>query len=149
MGPDIWVHLFPRAILPAHIAGKGRNPMAKASEARQGRDVAETTVPSIEPFLEVGSKLLETWAAVGTEILEFSKTRLDQNLELSRAIAKTGSVTEAMDVQARFTREMMQEYIAEANKIADMSTRSFLDTFATAQKQTQTRPSVETAHAAE
>jgi hypothetical protein len=109
--------------------------MAKASDARQGRGAGEIPgAPSIEPFFEVGNKLLETWAAMGTEILEFSKTQLDQGLELSRAIAQTGSVSEAMDVQARFTRSMMQDYISEANKLADMSTRSFLDSFATAQK---------------
>jgi hypothetical protein len=112
--------------------------MAKTSDARHGRNAAEIAgTPSIEPFFEVGNKLLETWAAMGTEILEFSKTRLDQGLELSRAIAKTGSVSEAMDVQARFTRSMMQDYISEANKLADMSTRSFLDSFAAAQKPTR------------
>jgi hypothetical protein len=110
--------------------------MAKTSEFRQGRTAVDNAgSPSIEPFFEVGNRLLETWAAVGTEILEFSKTRLDQGLELSRAMAKSGSVSEAMDVQARFTRSMMQDYISEANKIADMSTRSFLDSYATVQKQ--------------
>jgi hypothetical protein len=109
--------------------------MAKPSDSRTGRATADLAgVPSIEPFFEVGNKLLETWAAVGTEILEFSKTQLDQGLELSREIAQTGSVSEAMDVQARFTRSLMQDYIAEANKIADMSTRSFLEGFATTQR---------------
>jgi hypothetical protein len=122
--------------------------MPKASDARNSRNTAELTgVPSIEPLFEVSSKLLETWAAVGTEILEFSKARLDQSLELSRAIANTGSVSEAMDVQARFTRSMMQDYIAEANKLADMSTRSMLDSFSTMQKQTKASPPV--ANAAE
>lgn len=122
--------------------------MPKASEPRTARNTAELSgVPSIEPLFEVGNKLLETWAAVGTEILEFSKARLDQSLELSRAMANTGSVTEAMDVQARFTRSMMQDYIAEANKLADMSTRSMLDSFTTVQKQAKTI--VPTANAAE
>ena len=126
--------------------------MAKTSDVRQVRSASEAAgTPSIEPFLEVGNKLLETWAAVGTEILEFSKTRLDQGLELSRAIAKTGSVTEAMDVQARFTRSMMQDYISEANKLADMSTRSFLDSFSTVQKQAKSAATsvIPTADAAE
>lgn len=109
--------------------------MAKTSELRQGRAVDIAGAPSIEPFFEVGNRLLETWAAVGTEILEFSKTQLDQGLELGRAMAKSGSVSEAMDVQARFTRSMMQDYISEANKLADLSTRSILDSFATVQKQ--------------
>lgn len=116
--------------------------MAKGSEVRFGRNAAETANgPSIEPFFEVGNRLLETWAAVGTEILEFSKTRLDQGLELSRAMARTGSVSEAMDVQARFTRSMVQDYISEANKLADMSTRSFLGSFAAMQKQAKSQSS--------
>ena len=110
--------------------------MAKTSELRHGRHATDLAgAPSIEPFFEVGNRLLETWAAVGTEILEFSKTRLDQNLELSRAMAKSGSVSEAMDMQARFTRSLIENYISEANKLADISTRSFLDSVATVQKQ--------------
>jgi hypothetical protein len=110
--------------------------MAKTSELRQGRPAVDITgAPSIEPFFEVGNRLFETWAAIGAEILEFSKTQLDQGLEVSRTMAKSGSVSEAMDVQARFTRSLMQDYISEANKLADMSTRSFLDSFATMQKQ--------------
>lgn len=110
--------------------------MAKGSEVRIGRNAAETASgPSIEPLFEVGNRLLETWAAVGTEILEFSKTRLDQGLELSRAMARTSSVSEAMDVQARFTRSMVQDCISATNKLADMSTRSLLDSLAAMQKQ--------------
>ena len=114
--------------------------MAKTSELRPDRNTVDVAgAPSIEPLFEVGNRLLETWAAVGTEILEFSKTRLDQSLELGRAMAKSGSVSEAMDVQARFTRSMMQDYISEAGKLADMSTRSFLGNLAMAQKEVKTR----------
>jgi hypothetical protein len=110
--------------------------MAKTSELRPDRSTVEAAgAPSIEPFFEVGNRLLETWAAVGTEILEFSKTRLDQSLELGRAVAKSGSISEAMDMQARFTRSMMQDYISEASKLADMSTRNFLGNLAMAQRQ--------------
>lgn len=122
--------------------------MAKISDLRPGRLATERAeAPSIEPFFEVGNRLLQTWAAVGTEILEFSKTRLDQGLELSRAMAKSGSVTEAMDVQARFTRSMMEDYINEAGKLADMSTRSFLDSVASVQK--PAKPGLHGADAAE
>jgi phasin family protein len=111
--------------------------MAKASEPRNGRSAAEipaAVVPSMEPLLTAGNKLFETWMAMGTEILEFSRARLDQSIEASRQLARTGSINEAIDLQAKFTRTMVQDYLAEANKIADMSTRGVIESFGVVQE---------------
>ena len=94
-------------------------------------------LPGMEPFMQVGSKLLDAWMAVGNEILEFSKTRLDQSIEVGKAMAKSGNLNEAMELQAKFTRSLVQDYVAEANKIADLSTRNLLDTFSQMQQATQ------------
>jgi hypothetical protein len=49
-------------------------------------------------------------------------------------MAKSANINEAMDLQAKFTRTLVQDYLAEANKIADMSTRSLLDSFGAVQE---------------
>jgi hypothetical protein len=111
--------------------------MAKPTEPRNARGAAEIptpVVPSMEPLLTAGNKLFETWMAMGTEILEFSRARLDQSIEASRQLARTGSLNEAIDLQAKFTRTMVQDYLSEANKIADMSTRGMLDSFGAVQE---------------
>jgi hypothetical protein len=95
------------------------------------------TVAGMEPFMQAGSKLLEAWMTVGTEILEFSKAQLDHSIEVGKAMAKSGNLNEAMELQAKFSRTLVQDYIAEANKIADLSTRNLLDSFSQIQQATQ------------
>src|SRR5258708_9097721 len=67
--------------------------------------------------------------AVSSEMLEFSKNRFDRGLEMSKAIAQSTSLNEALDLQATFTRSIVQDYVSEAHKIVDLSTRSLLDSF--------------------
>ena len=93
-----------------------------------------TAVPNLEPIVEASSKLLETWMQLSNEILEFSKARIDQSLEASRAIASSTSINEAMDLQAKYARSMVQECLTEATKIADLSTRSLIEGFTAMQK---------------
>jgi hypothetical protein len=39
-----------------------------------------------------------------------------------------------LEVQTKYARSIMQDYLSEANKIADLSTRSLLDSFSTLQQ---------------
>jgi phasin family protein len=100
-----------------------------------GGHPATAGVPHLEPLLQVSNRLFEGWMAVGNELLEFGKSRLDRSLEMSRAMAQTTSLNEAIDVQAKFTRSAMQDYLSEANKLADLGTRSLIDSFSTLQRQ--------------
>ncbi len=81
----------------------------------------------IEPIFQASNKWLENWMAVGSEILEFSRSRLDRNLEVSKAIARSGSLDEAMELQADYARSTVREYFTEAGKLADLSTRAMFD----------------------
>ena len=109
----------------------------KASTARNngiGAAFPTAGVPNFEPIVEASSKMLETWMQLSSQILEFSKARIDQSLEASRAIASSTSINEAMDVQAKYARSMVQECLTEATKIADMSTRTLIEGFTAMQK---------------
>jgi hypothetical protein len=129
--------------------------MAKAPIENKGtRSTAPSpfgtaSVPNFEPFLQASNKIFETWMVVGTQLLEFSKTQLDHGLEVSKAMAKSSTLNEAMDLQQKYTRSMMQDCLSEANKLADLSTRSLLDTFSAVQKAAPTVERVERAEAAE
>jgi phasin family protein len=99
-------------------------------------------VPNMEPLVEASSKMLDSWVALSSEILEFNKARLDQSFEAGRAIAASSTLNEAMDLQAKFTRAMVQEYLTEATKIADISTRTIMDGVNALQKTAKAEPSV-------
>jgi hypothetical protein len=81
----------------------------------------------LEPLLHAGNKWFENWAAVGSELLEFSRSRLDRNLEVSKAIARSSTLDEAIDLQADYARSIVRDYFAEASKLADLGTRAMLE----------------------
>ena len=126
--------------------------MAKAT-ATNGRNTGlgaafpTAAMPNLEPLMQASNRMLESWVALSTQILEFNKARIDQSIEASRAIASSSSINEAMDLQAKFTRSMVQEYLSEATKIADMSTRTIMDGINAIQKTTS--ENAPTAQAAE
>jgi hypothetical protein len=111
--------------------------MAKgqAEETRTKRSETQITtafdptqaLSGIEPIFQAGNKWLENWMAVSSELLEFGRARLDRNLEVGKAIARSGSFDEAMELQADYARSTVREYFSEAGKIADLGTRALLD----------------------
>jgi hypothetical protein len=117
--------------------------MAKLEEAKTKRTVATGTqeavvgaaLSSFDPIFQASNRLLEGWMAVSSEMLEFGKNRFDRGLEMSKAIVQSSSLNEALDLQATYTRSIVQDYVSEAQKIADLSARSVLDNFTTLQQQ--------------
>src|SRR5690348_14798850 len=118
--------------------------MAKLEEAKTRRTtelgaqesvLRAAALTTFDPFFQAGNRLFEGWMAVGSEMLEFGKSRFDRGIEMSKAIAQSSSVNEALDLQATYTRSLVQDYVSEAQKIADLGTRSLLDSFTTLQQQ--------------
>jgi hypothetical protein len=119
--------------------------MAKLEEARSkrsGEAVARESavfgtagLMSLDPLLQASNRLFEGWMAVNNEILEFGKTRFDRSLEISKAMAQSTSLSEAIDLQANYTRSIVNDYVNEAHKIVDLGARSLLDSFTTLQQQ--------------
>lgn len=83
----------------------------------------------LEPLLTAGNRLMESWAAVSSELLEFGRTRLDRSVEASKAIVRCGSIDQAMDLQADYARTAMRAYAEEVGKLADLGTKAMLDSF--------------------
>jgi hypothetical protein len=98
--------------------GAGHNPLAGFNNI---------AAPNIEPLIQASTRLLETWMAMTTEILEMSRVRIDRSVEMSRALAKSSSITEVIDIQTKFAQTMMRDYMASANKIASLGTRGLAD----------------------
>jgi hypothetical protein len=108
--------------------------MAKSNKGNPLGGFDPAALPNLEPFLQVSNRLFEAWMTVGTEILEFSKARIDQSLEISRQMAQTHDISDAIDLQTRFARDLVHEYISEANRLADLSTRGLIDSMSTLQQ---------------
>jgi len=115
--------------------------MAKLDEVRSKRTgesaaaFGTAAITNLDPLLQASNRLLEGWMAMSSEILEFGKTRIDRGLEMSKAMAQSTSLNEALDLQATYTQSIVQDYVSEAHKIVDLGTRSLLDSFSTLQHQ--------------
>ncbi len=132
--------------------------MAKLEEARTKRTgetgareaaFGDIALTPLEPLFRASNRLLEGWMAMSSEMLEFSKNRFDRSLEIGKAMAQSTSLNEAIDLQATYTRSIVQDYVSEAQKIADLGARSLLDTFSTLQQQTRDKQTGGTAYHAE
>jgi len=82
---------------------------------------------TLEPLFHASNKWLEHVMAMSSELLEFSRARLDRSLEASKAIARSTSIDQAVDLQTDFARTLVQDCLAEAGKLADFGTRAMLD----------------------
>jgi hypothetical protein len=120
---------------------------AKIDSRVNGNGVAfgPTAMPQFEPYLMAGSKAFEAWTAIGNELIEFSRARVDQGIEMGKAIARSSSFNEAMELQAKFAQSMMSDFLAEASKLADMGTRPMIESFAAIKTAHSRTPPADTA----
>ena len=121
--------------------------MAKTTtETHSARNGAQTAMRleqsaalmNVEPLLTASNKWLENMLALSNEMFEFGRSRLDRNIEMSKAIARSGSFDEAIELQADFTRMLVNDYVSEATKLADLSTRVVMESFSAWQSSTRT-----------
>lgn len=89
----------------------------------------EQITGNLEPFFVAGSRFIENWRKASEELLEFGKTRLGRNLETGRKVARSASLEEAIEHQSEFARSLMQDYINETGKLAEIGSRTISDTF--------------------
>src|SRR5215471_9243867 len=106
---------------------RGQRP-GTSFDAIPGLDPASFAA-NLEPFFQAGTKALDAWRVVSEELLEFGKARLTRNMEMSRKVCECGSLDKALEAQADFARTMMQDYIAETGKLAELGTRAMAETF--------------------
>lgn len=95
---------------------------------------------NLEPFFQAGTKVFDTWRVVSEELMEFGKARLTRNMEMSRKVTQSPSLDKAFEAQADFARAMMQDYIAETGKLAELGSRAMADTFSCWKSETAKTP---------
>ena len=108
-------------------------------DAIPGMDPASFAA-NLEPFFQASTKALETWREVSDELLEFSKSRLARNMEMSRKVTESQTLDKAIEAQADFARAMMQDYIAETGKLAELGSRAMAETFSYWKNETAKTP---------
>ncbi len=85
------------------------NPMASMLEAMQG-----AKFPNASGF---GSEWIESMADVGSNVLSFMASRIEQDVQTQHALMKAKDVTEVQHIQSQYFQRMMDDYAAETAKL--------------------------------
>jgi|GEM_PF-3174991 hypothetical protein len=101
---------------------------------------------NLEPFFQAGARALDGWRVVSEELLEFGRTRFARNIEMSRKVTESPSLDKCIEAQADFARAMMQDYIAETGKLAELGTRAMAETFSCWKTEAAKTPAGRAAH---
>lgn len=110
---------------------------ARVNARVNGNGAAFSEMPQFGTILTAGNRVFEAWREIGAELIEFSKARVDQGLEMGSAVARSSSFNEVMELQAKFVQSTVNDILAEARKLTDMSTRPIIDSLAVFQKTTR------------
>lgn len=75
----------------------------------------------LEAWTEMSRTLMERLGAWQAETTRFVAKRLEEDLSSQRELAACRTPTEAAEVCSAFTRKVMQDYLEEAGKAADLA----------------------------
>jgi hypothetical protein len=81
----------------------------------------------METLMHSGNALMKAVGELNTEILGFTKQRLDAGLAVSQSLAKCKTMQAAMEVQMDFARSETQVYLDEARKLMELTTQAAMN----------------------
>ena len=76
---------------------------------------------NIEAAVTCGTIVAKGYEAIGKEVMAFSKTAFEANMNAAKAIFGAKNVREAFELQGEFTRSSLDQALAESAKISEMS----------------------------
>jgi hypothetical protein len=96
-----------------------------AAEAAPNRaPLFGSVVPQVDQVVQASNTLLSAWMRAGDEMLALSKNTFDHGITVSRQLAETQSLAERLELQTQFGRTIMQDYVEGVKKLAELGTRS-------------------------
>lgn len=92
---------------------------------------------STESFLQSGNAIMKAVGELNSEILGFTKQRLDAGLAVGQSLAKCKTMQAALDIQMDFARTEAQIYLDEARKLMELAAQAATDGFKPLRDQAQ------------
>jgi hypothetical protein len=83
----------------------------------------------MEALAQASQNYVQRVAALNEEILGFAATRMQKNSEASEQIMKCKDLSDALRVQQEWARSMTEQYMQEASRIMEMTTKAALAGF--------------------
>jgi hypothetical protein len=86
----------------------------------------------VEAATQASQNYMQRVAALNEEILGFAATRMQKNSEASESLMKCKDLADAMRIQQDWVRAMTEQYMQEAGRILEMTTKAALAGFSAA-----------------
>jgi len=68
----------------------------------------------------IGSEWIESVIQMGSEVLNFMATRVQQDVQMQHALMQAKGVAEVQHIQAQFFQKAMDDYAAESAKLLEI-----------------------------
>ena len=106
----------------AATTSKQKSPAQKP----EGEETLDLVWKANSDYFETLTKANEAWlfglAKVGQEVLSFTGERLRQRMALSEELLHCKNLEDALRIQVEHTQSATQDYMAEANKLLELTT---------------------------
>ncbi len=86
--------------------------------------ISRLNAGGFETLMHSGNALMKAVGEFNTELLGFTKQRLDAGLAVSQSLAKCKTMQAAMELQMDFARTEAQIYLDEARKLMELTAQA-------------------------
>ncbi len=88
-----------------------------------GGDEDMTNTEALDAMIKANEVMLKGVAEMQREIMDFGKTRLNEDIDTQEALSSCADLQEAIQVQTDFTQKAIQQYADEMTKLLNLSAR--------------------------
>ena len=99
---------------------------SEASKARTNEQLERMTAcngTAMEIFAQSCQAYASGVATLNGELMGFVNSRLNRDVELGRALSQCSNWSDAVNLQQDWTQQANQEYLAEASRLMDLSSK--------------------------
>ena len=100
---------------------KATSEASKASTNEQLERMTAFNGTAMEIFSQACQAYASGVATLNGELMGFVNTRLNRDVELSRALSQCGNWSDVVSLQQDWAQQATQEYLAEASRLTDLT----------------------------
>lgn len=105
------------------VVANAQEQVEKAQQAafKSYEDLASFNKDALDAVVQSGTIVAKGYEAIGKEMMSFTKSTLEANAAVTKALFGVKNLREAFDVQSEYTRDSFDKAMAESAKLTEMS----------------------------
>ena len=99
-------------------------PETEAGAASAFSDFVGLNNAGFEAFMKSSDSMFRAMASINSEIIDFTDKRVRAVWDTTQSMVKCNTWSEAFEIQSKHAKSAMEEYIAEGNKLLNLSAQA-------------------------